>query len=96
LLARVICLETNESNPRTGDRGTHKRGRFYPSLDMTEVVTDPQGTTSTDGQAVEEPEERLTARDVMKIAGFVVLGILLLLLVLGVFRYLLVREYGGL
>jgi hypothetical protein len=63
---------------------------------MTEVVTDPQGTASTDGQVVEEPEERLTARDVMKIARFVVLGILLLLLVLGVFRYLLVREYGGL
>ncbi len=42
-----------------------------------------------------EQEERPTARDILKIVGFVVLGVLLSLIAYGVFRYLLVQSYGG-
>jgi len=62
---------------------------------MTELLPDPRQAASPNGQLVEEPKGRLTARDVLKVAAFVLLGLLLLLLVLGVFRYLLVRDYGG-
>ncbi|MDD1769859.1 MAG: hypothetical protein LUO79_02120 [Methanomassiliicoccales archaeon] len=62
---------------------------------MTEVVTDPSQAAAPDSHPMEEPKKRLAARQVLKIVGFVLLGVLLLLIVLGVFRYLLVREYGG-
>lgn len=62
---------------------------------MTELASEPLQTLPTDTDPIMEQEERPTARDILKIVGFVVLGVLLSLIAYGVFRYLLVQSYGG-